>query len=348
MIKQPLGQKRLTNIAVVRHKSHGKRFEIACYKNKVKNWRDGIEKDLNEVIQTDTVFENVSQAIIAKEKDLMKAFGTKNLEECCKMILKSGELQVSDREREMQLESLYRDIVQLVVERCVHAQTGRKHTALAVENALKSCGFSVQPDQPAKKQSLKAIDVLCKDLCESFARAQMRLRIVCAEKLVADVRKHLVEQSNAKIEEERKADGGSCSLTFLCDPRQYRDLDKLVTVEHSGEDISLQIVCGAVVSEMSAADSLGTGLGVISGGGYTTATSAAPALASTETAPARSGPKCSSCMTSFEDAAQYRSHCKSEWHNFNLKRKVKSLPPVSEDEYKEIALDVREGFRTDD
>lgn len=38
----PAGQKRLTNIAVVRYKSHGKRFEIACYKNKVLNWRNGM------------------------------------------------------------------------------------------------------------------------------------------------------------------------------------------------------------------------------------------------------------------------------------------------------------------
>ena len=31
------GQKRLTNIAVVRLKKQGKRFEVACYKNKVAN-----------------------------------------------------------------------------------------------------------------------------------------------------------------------------------------------------------------------------------------------------------------------------------------------------------------------
>ena len=36
------GQKRLTNIAVVRYKKKGKRFEIACYKNKVVNWRNGV------------------------------------------------------------------------------------------------------------------------------------------------------------------------------------------------------------------------------------------------------------------------------------------------------------------
>lgn len=39
---QPVGQKRLTNIAVVRLKKAGKRFEIACYRNKVADWRAGM------------------------------------------------------------------------------------------------------------------------------------------------------------------------------------------------------------------------------------------------------------------------------------------------------------------
>jgi ribosome maturation protein SDO1 len=42
LLLQSTGQKRLTNIAVVRMKKHGKRFEIACYKNKVLNWRNGM------------------------------------------------------------------------------------------------------------------------------------------------------------------------------------------------------------------------------------------------------------------------------------------------------------------
>ena len=38
-IKTPTNQKLLTNVAVVRMKKCGKRFEIACYKNKVLSWR---------------------------------------------------------------------------------------------------------------------------------------------------------------------------------------------------------------------------------------------------------------------------------------------------------------------
>jgi ribosome maturation protein SDO1 len=51
----------LTNVAVVRLKKAGKRFEIACYKNKALNWRNGVETDIDEVLQTDRVFTNVSK-----------------------------------------------------------------------------------------------------------------------------------------------------------------------------------------------------------------------------------------------------------------------------------------------
>lgn len=39
----------MTNISVVRIKLYGVRFEIACYPNKVIPWRDGLEKNIDEV-----------------------------------------------------------------------------------------------------------------------------------------------------------------------------------------------------------------------------------------------------------------------------------------------------------
>lgn len=39
-ITTPTNQIRLTNVAIVRYKRGGKRFELACYKNKVLSWRN--------------------------------------------------------------------------------------------------------------------------------------------------------------------------------------------------------------------------------------------------------------------------------------------------------------------
>lgn len=41
------------------------------------------EKDLDEVLQTDTIFTNVSKGQVAKNEDLKKAFGTENKTEIC-------------------------------------------------------------------------------------------------------------------------------------------------------------------------------------------------------------------------------------------------------------------------
>ena len=80
---QPVGQKRLTNVAVVRLRKHGQRFEIACFPNKVLSWRSRVEKDIDEVLQSHTVYSNVSKGVLAKSKDLTKAFGTDDLTQIC-------------------------------------------------------------------------------------------------------------------------------------------------------------------------------------------------------------------------------------------------------------------------
>ncbi|VDI31218.1 ribosome maturation protein SDO1 [Mytilus galloprovincialis] len=80
---QPTGQKRLTNVAVVRMKKGGKRFEIACYPNKVLSWRNKVETDIDEVLQTHTVFTNVSKGEVAKSDILKKAFSNDNQAEIC-------------------------------------------------------------------------------------------------------------------------------------------------------------------------------------------------------------------------------------------------------------------------
>jgi len=78
-------------------KKAGKRFEIACYKNKVLSWRQGTEKDIDEVLQSHTVFLNVSKGQVAKKDDLIKAFEKDDQTQICKDILAKGDLQVSDK-----------------------------------------------------------------------------------------------------------------------------------------------------------------------------------------------------------------------------------------------------------
>lgn len=97
-INQPSNQIKFTNVSIVRLKKGNtddatepsttkavltssvlilgkKRFELACYKNKLLEYRSGAEKDLDNVLQVPTVFLSVSKAQTAPSAELTKAFG---------------------------------------------------------------------------------------------------------------------------------------------------------------------------------------------------------------------------------------------------------------------------------
>lgn len=109
MIKQPVGVQQMTNVAIIRYRMNNKHFEIACYKNKAINWRNGIEKDLrlsftshiSEVLQIDKIFTSASHGDVASNKDLGYYFGDMSKEDIIKRILEKGELQLGDKEREV-------------------------------------------------------------------------------------------------------------------------------------------------------------------------------------------------------------------------------------------------------
>ncbi|KAI1378354.1 SBDS protein C-terminal domain-containing protein [Hypoxylon crocopeplum] len=130
-------QIRLTNVSLVRLKKGKKRFEIACYKNKVLEWRSGIETDLDEVLQIPNVFLNVSKGQTAPSADLAKAFGKdKPLNDIVLEILNKGELQVGEKERAAQLDRVHNEVVSIVASKLVDPRTKRVYTTGMIEKAL--------------------------------------------------------------------------------------------------------------------------------------------------------------------------------------------------------------------
>ncbi|GAA6235754.1 ribosome maturation protein SBDS [Lates japonicus] len=232
----PTNQIRLTNVAVVRMKKGGKRFEIACYKNKVMSWRSGAEKDLDEVLQTHSVFVNVSKGQVAKRDDLTKAFETDDLTEICKQILAKGELQVSDRERQTQLETMFRDIATIVAEKCVNPETKRPYTVNLIERAMKDIHYSVKANKSTKQQALEVIRQL-KETME-IQRAHMRLRLV----LPAKEAKRLKEKLKPLLQVVESEDfDEALEMVCLVDPGCYREIDELIRCETKGRG-SLEVL----------------------------------------------------------------------------------------------------------
>lgn len=161
-INTPSNQVRLTNVAVVRMNKGGKRFEIACYRNKVVDYRQGLEHDLGEVLQTERIFANVSKGEFAKAKDMRKIFGTADEDEISKLILAKGQLQVSDKERTQQQEKTSAQIAEWISKNCVHPKSDRPYTISQIRHAMQQANVSIHPTKKLKPQYLDCVKLLQK------------------------------------------------------------------------------------------------------------------------------------------------------------------------------------------
>jgi len=228
----PTNQKRLTNVAVVRLKKGGKRFEIACYPNKVTSWRQKVETDIDEVLQTPIVFTNVSKGQVAKVDDLKSAFGTDDQKKICQEILGKGELQVSEKERSANLESTFRDIATVVADKCVNPDTNRPYPVTLIERAMKDAHISIKPTRSSKQQALEVIKQLKETNALNIQRAQMRLKITIPAKDGKKVREK-IKKLSSKIEVDEFTD--DLEMIFLVDPGCFRDVDDLVRSDTRGK-----------------------------------------------------------------------------------------------------------------
>ncbi|XP_064460850.1 ribosome maturation protein SBDS-like [Ornithodoros turicata] len=227
----PTNQIRLTNVAVVRMKKGGKRFEVACYKNKVVAWRNKVEKDIDEVLQTHTVYTNVSKGQAAKKEDLIKCFGTDDASKVCLEVLSKGELQVSEKERHTQQEATFRDIATLVADRCVNPETKRSYPVTLVEKAMRDVHYSLKPNKNAKQQCLEVIRMLKEVM--PLERCQMRLRILVPQGKTV-VRPRIQALSSGIEMDKVHQESGDLEMVFLTDPGNFRVVDELVRKESRG------------------------------------------------------------------------------------------------------------------
>mmetsp|Transcript_15242 Transcript_15242/g.13686 ORF Transcript_15242/g.13686 Transcript_15242/m.13686 type:complete len:253 (-) Transcript_15242:283-1041(-) len=230
-LKQPQTQKPLTNVAVVRYKYKNKRFEIACYKNKVLSWRRGVEKDISEVLQTETIFKNVQRGIEAPAKDLKQAFKTTNETEICKIILEKGQLQVSKKERKDGLEAKFKEIATIICDKCVDKETKKPFPVSTIENAMKELHFNIKMNKSSKVQAVELISVL-KENNMPIERAQMKLKIDIPKQIGKKIKPDI---QGLVINIEKEIFGMKYQMTVYIDPGNYRTICDLVNKTTKGQ-----------------------------------------------------------------------------------------------------------------
>ncbi|KAH8689433.1 UPF0023 family protein [Talaromyces proteolyticus] len=255
-INQPSNQIKFTNVSVVRLKKGKKRFELACYKNKLLEYRSGAEKDIDNVLQIHTVFLSVSKAQTAPAAELTKAFGAGvSQDEMIQEILRKGEVQVGERERKEILERIEKEVVDIVSGRLVDPSTKRVYTPGMIEKALNQLSVasghqqqngeaaagessenmeaSAEPRKPlwkgvstnksAKSQALEAMKALIAWQPIPVMRARMRLRVSCPVPLLKQSVKAPAGANGGSKEESKPSKGNKKGQKGKGKGKKYQD-----------------------------------------------------------------------------------------------------------------------------
>eukprot|EP00375_Theileria_parva_P003193 XP_765874.1 hypothetical protein [Theileria parva strain Muguga] len=380
---QPTCQVRFTNVAIVRLKVKGERFEIACYKNKVFNWKSGIENDIEERCV------NYSIGKLANNKQLLTAFNTTDINVIIKQILDKGEYQVSKEEREQLLKSIFNDIITILHEITINPQTGNSLSRTMLENALKSSGFSISLNKSTKIQSLKALQTLQQKYPNLIQRCKMKLKLNFqssqyyqvlsfinnhnASNHLTDSSENFSASSESSSPQQRGGESAddiiiesknNDSMTVICFPNLYKNLENFIQNELDPPG-NIQLVTLNIKQNVNNAnlqrnlssensfentnpfaeaspDTL-TKLQMINMEQDKTELVTGESKDSNFTVPESSKGnksisngdekfKCKKCNVVLT-SGEYKSHFKSNYHIFNLKRLLNNQTPITLDEY---------------
>ena len=107
---------------LARIKKNGIQFEIMVDLEEALKFRKGESNWLE--VQGNRVFLDAKKGNVAPTRDLEKAFGTANVDEIGKTIVKKGEVLVDQEHRDEEKEKKYKQVIDFLVKNAIDPKTG--------------------------------------------------------------------------------------------------------------------------------------------------------------------------------------------------------------------------------
>ena len=125
-----------------RVKKTGKNFEVLVDLDDALKFKKGLSAFIQA--ETEFIFKDLKKGEKASESELKSAFGTTDVNEIVKKIVKEGEIQTTQDYRDAEQEKRFKQVVDFLVKNANDPQTGRPHTAERIKNALEQANVNIK------------------------------------------------------------------------------------------------------------------------------------------------------------------------------------------------------------
>ena len=151
----------MKNKALAKYKHKHNRFEIIvnpdiAFKLRMKQitWE---EIDILEILEIDAIFKDASKGLRATTEDLIDAFETEDEIEIAKIILKKGELQLTQNQRKELADQKRKQIINFISKHAVDPKLNVPHPPARIENALEVGNIKIDPYDNVDSQTKRVI-----------------------------------------------------------------------------------------------------------------------------------------------------------------------------------------------
>jgi len=227
---------KVKNLNLARLKRSGLTFEVAIHPDKAIAYKEGKDVMIEDVIYADGVFHDLKKNKPAELKTLKTVFGTDNIVDVEKTIIKEGEIQTTAEYREKQREEKKKRIVNLITVNAVDPKTNLPHPPTRILNAMEEVKVRIDDNKSAEAQIAEVVHQLRKVLPIRFETDTIELRVPSS-----GVGKcmPIIKQQNIK-KEEWLNDGSLLAVVEV--PAGLREdfISKINKCTHGGCDIKVK------------------------------------------------------------------------------------------------------------
>ncbi|NYZ77041.1 ribosome assembly factor SBDS [Candidatus Micrarchaeota archaeon] len=142
----------LDKAIIAAYEKAGKRFEIYVDPDAAQAYREGIKKDLKNILVAEEIYSDAKKAEKAKAGDVEKTFGTTDIVQVLDFILKKGEIQLTTDQKRKKAEEKRKQIVAIIAREAIDPRTKAPHPVLRIENAMEEARVQVDPFKDAREQ----------------------------------------------------------------------------------------------------------------------------------------------------------------------------------------------------
>lgn len=177
MVQPILFGREKIHLNVARIKKGGENFEVVINPDLAIKYRNGKGIELSEVLNSENVFSDAKKGLRASEKLMNDLFGTQDELKVAEIILKHGEIQVTEEYREEQREAKRKGIITIIARNAVDPKTGYPHPPARIEAAMEEVKAKIDYSRSAEEQIKDIIKQIQVVLPIKFENAIIEVRI---------------------------------------------------------------------------------------------------------------------------------------------------------------------------